>query len=285
MDQRWLRLFMPAAVKFAEDEKGEPLKPRFAQAGQSGMSYGTMQNDIAANQAANDGLRDILIHDSDGDGYPIIPRDRVDEILKAGAQPGISGKQFESRVPGGTRQVQDALARNPDMVNAQDAFNLMDRRSDVASAIGGAARNYNGPGELGENPNPRFIAKLGAWANRTGDLNAATEFLRTTPHVTEAAFDDYLRQTDYFKKSRETVEDWTNRLDRATAAGQRAYDNAPEPPEPQVNLLNSDAVAAMVPPGNEWTAGPVPENLLNANALPENLLNMSDYELLKWGLR
>ncbi|MHB1207257.1 MAG: hypothetical protein ACYCZX_16935, partial [Rhodospirillaceae bacterium] len=184
----------------------------------------------------------------------------------------IPETQFRQDVPGGIEQINAALTQYPGVVADLDTRTTTGTRSEVSNAIGGAMRNPNGPGELGDNPNPRFVAKLGGWANRSGNLDATTEFLRTTPSVTQAAFDDYLRGQKYFKDSKETVDDWTRRLDRAVPVGLKAYDEASAPPEPG-NLFNTKSFEADV-------AG---RNLLNSDVLSRNLLNTAEVGLRKAG--
>ncbi len=255
MDRRWLKYFMPAAVGFVEDEKGTFPAAHFAQKGNSGLSFGRMQNDILTNPDAEKTLRQILEKEN-------VPE--IDSIVRAGKILNVGPGDFERNVPGMTARVNAALTRNPDIVNDLDIRTTDGTRSEVSNALGGAARNPNGPGELGVNPNPRFLAKLAGWANRSGNLDATTEFLRTTPQVTEAAFDDYLRRQKYFRQGPETVEQWTGRLDRAVPVGLEAYNNAPPPPEPEVKLWNEETDAT----------GP----------MPENLFNMPQSERIKWGI-
>lgn len=270
MDQRWLRYFMPAAVSKAEDERQKPFEAGFAGTGNSGMSYGAMQNDIRTNPEAEETFRQIL-------GQHGIDPSRINQIVEAGKQRGITEDKFKQLVPGAIGQIKDALTQNPGMVGDQDASSAFWTRSKMANALGGANTNPNGPGELGENPNARLFAKVGGWLNRTGDKEAAAvrKFLHDTPNLTESAFDEWLKGRPYFQNNgSETVEGWTGRLDRAVPVGLEAYNNAPPPPQPEVRLWNS-----------ETDAGPVPGNLFNSNALPENLLNMPDHELRKWGIR
>jgi hypothetical protein len=90
------------------------------------------------------------------------------------------------------------------------------------------------------------------------------EFLHNTPDINETAFDEFLRGRSYFKNNpKETVEGWTNRLDRAVPVGQGAFNGAPKPPEPVVNLLNSASA----------TLAPSSGNMLNSDAWQENMLN------------
>lgn len=277
MDQRQLRAFLRGAVGFMEDEKNKPYEASFAP-GASGLSYGAMQHDVAGNSEARAVLLDMM---------GVKPGDpehkRFDDALQTG---GLNREEFNKQFPGVVDRVNEALAAHHDAVDARDDVVLDDVVTRVNTTFGAAARNPNGRGGLDpENPDWNLVARVGAWANRTKDSNDTNRFFRTNPSVTSDGYGGFLGdQTEFKKRSFDT---WANRVTNATRAGEATMQALPvlDPPDPQINLLNSDAVVAMVPAGNELTVGPVPENLLNSNAMPENLLNMPDYELRKWGLR
>jgi hypothetical protein len=154
---------MPAAVGHVEDETNKPLEVGFAELGRSGMSYGAMQNDITGNRGAANALENILAQENSG-----VAADDAKRILQVGTREGIARKQFEQEVPGGIAKVNAALARNPGLVADQDEASTFLLRTKVANALGGANTNPNGPGDLGDNPKARFVAKLSGWLNRTG---------------------------------------------------------------------------------------------------------------------
>jgi hypothetical protein len=59
MDRRYLKDFSPEAVIEMEGAKGDPYRAEFA-GGNSGLSFGRMQNDVAANRDASRTFYDTL---------------------------------------------------------------------------------------------------------------------------------------------------------------------------------------------------------------------------------
>lgn len=195
-----------------------PYSASFA-GGNSGLSFGNLQNDVANNPAAKAAFQNILTSTASTTG---LTSDQISSIMSVASQKGISGDDFGNFLP----QINQALQTGSAQVDVQDKAQAQNVFTMVQGAFSAAAANPNGPGELNPaSPNLQFVGELAEWGNRTGGLSQTDAYLRTAPSVSQASYEsNYLSQQKQFTAGTETFSQWQNRLNTANtyATGQAA---------------------------------------------------------------
>lgn len=294
MDRRYLPTFVPKVLRTMEGAGDNPYRPRFV-GGRSGMSFGLMQNDAAANPDAARTLQNVLNDTKSASGLSDAD---IAVAMRIATTPGATKEQLDAAIPGGSSKVEDALRAGSAAVDARD--------SAQEQAVLGYVNKALDAGGAGNEVDPWLVTDYASWGNRTGGLDETSKYAREHGVTTRQAYDQgYLSLQPEFTKR--PFAKLSARVDDATRGA--LMDIVPELRAPEVNLFNSqqarndvyDTVSAALrggvahagerdPEVRLWNSetdsmAPVPGNLLNSDALPDNLLNMSDYEMRKWGLR
>lgn len=264
--------FLEGATKFAENEKGDPSAVSFPPGEHAALSYGRMQNDIGGNPGARQTFYRALSRTQGDTGLD------QSEIIKAmilGSNPEIKEETFEKLMPGTLAKIRQGLALSPDAVAAQDDASAGEMLGKVDMVLAAARNRKDHGGELaGDDPNMRLLAKIGAWGNRNPHLNETAAFIRDTPQVTEAAFDEFMRKQRQFNHDinpkAENYDTWAGRIARATEVGRKA---AGVP----ANGFNSDP-SDVTAPG--WAEKP---SMFNSEGYRANMFNALEDELHRAG--
>lgn len=230
--EQYLKDFLRNSVGRMEGATNAPYDPVYA-GGNSGLSYGRMQNDVAANKDARAAFRGMLDNSKDATGLSDFD---IVRTMWGAMTPGATRERLNQDVPGGAAKVAQALDLNHGAVDARDSARLDEIAGIVDNTRNTIARTRNDPVLISD---PYLLTDLGAWANRSGNLNQTTDFLGRAPDVTRSTYDqDYLKNTDQFAKNGEDFGKWSGRVDDATknAMAETFPFLQPEPG----NLLNSD---------------------------------------------
>ena len=220
MDQNLLKVFVKAAVASLEGAGSDVYAASFA-GGSSGLSFGAMQNDVAKNSTAKTAFQNLLTATMKTTG---LSADDITKIVNLAATPGVSSSSFTAPQ---LNAINLALANSHVAVDAQDNIQLSVIMGYVNGALGAAASNPNGPGELGaSSTNLSFIAELADWGNRTGGLAGTNNFLSSASPVSKANYDaNYLSKQKQFTTGGESFSSWTTRVNAAEVAGESALIN------------------------------------------------------------
>lgn len=214
MDDAHLREYVKHSLHRMEGATGDPYTAKFAGAGNSGLSYGYLQNDVgigSKSPIARSYFTTILNTQVGVNG---VTQQDIDAIISnAFNSSSLSGPQLAI--------VNRALASNHSLVDQADNAQLTEVMGYVHRAIDSAGLNPNGPGELDAvGPNPALLTSLAHWGNQTGGLNEASSYLLSTSHVSLVDFtDNYLYQQKFFRENPNFQTEWPSRVAEATASG------------------------------------------------------------------
>lgn len=230
--EQYLKDLLRDSMGRMEGATDAPYRPVYAR-GNSGLSYGRMQNDVAANKNARAVFRGMLDNTKDATGLSDFD---IVRTMWGATTPGVAAQRLDQEAPDGAAKVAQALDLDHAAIEVRDSARLDEIAGAVDQARDDAAAARNDPTlAFG----PHLLTDLGAWYNRTGDLKATTGFLKSAPDVTRDIYDQsYLRSRAQFTKNRENFQNWSHRVDDATKNAMA--DTFPFlQPEPQ-NLLNTD---------------------------------------------
>lgn len=156
MDEKRLRDSLRAHVGFMETSDRDPNKANFAGIDTSGLTYGRMQNDTGSNDMARAALGAMLMME----GMTQEEWARLDPVL---ATKRLTKDDLESRYPGASGKINDALAANSEFVTNMDDNSLAHVVGEVKRVFG-AAKGRGGFNP--DNPNWTMVGEAGAWANQ-----------------------------------------------------------------------------------------------------------------------
>jgi hypothetical protein len=179
MDTSQLKAFVRNGV-FRMELEGKSPYQAFVSTGNSGVSFGAMQNDVGIGPQTNKSLARTA--------FETIMNLQVQShaLTQSAAQQLIAAAENN---PHGLTQTQlntisTALAAHRDIVDATDNANFAVAWSNLNGAMQAAAANPKGPGALNSvAPDPLLLVELAEWGNRTGGLSQSSNFLRTAPEV------------------------------------------------------------------------------------------------------
>jgi len=168
----WKRSVLKA-VRSVELGSHSAYKASFA-GGNSGLSFGSYQNDVAQNRNARDALRDILAKAQGPDGSPLLNGDEFNRAMNLASRPGITAQDFEREAPGLLRKTDQALGGDYGRATTDktDAAQETEVSGYIDQVQAAARRNPHGMGVF-DPDHPRSVqaaAMAAQWGNRTGGV-------------------------------------------------------------------------------------------------------------------
>ena len=168
-----LDIFIEDVVTIKEGARNARYEASFA-GGDSGLSFGAWQNDVAANSDAKTVFNDILLQFG-------LSKSDADTIVAKAATAGVDDTAFTHQE---LTTINDALssAVGQGLVNQRDADQRKNVIAGVNAVFDAAARNPNGPGVFDRNnPDPEAVALVANWINRTGNPTKILDFVEGKP--------------------------------------------------------------------------------------------------------
>ncbi|VVM48353.1 calcium-binding protein [Pseudomonas fluorescens] len=210
LDSQQLRDFLKKSVSSSEIGGSNPYVSSVS-TGQSGLSFGSLQNDVGNSSIAKTAFRGILNAEV---ALGALTQAQADSLYSKASQKIMLNVNE-------TALVDQALSAHRDLVDEADAKQLVLIEKYVNVALDAAANNPNGPGGLNRNAlDLQFVAELAMWGNRTGGLNATAEYLLTASEVSRTNYESlYLSNTAQFTTTNEDFGRWQERVDEATLSG------------------------------------------------------------------
>ncbi|TNC81502.1 MAG: hypothetical protein C9356_09235 [Oleiphilus sp.] len=209
--------------------------------GDSGLSYGELQSDVAANDLAEETFNDIL------KASGLFSDAEADELTKKAAKKGAQKSNFTSEE---LSRIDQALSspQGKQLINERDNEHYQEYLTkwiDKANQAGGS--NQNGKGVF-DPTHPDYLeaqAMIAAWANRTGEPDKLSEYLSggtvfvndgqtelTMPgEPTLEAIEEYLKNQTQFRDEDQggNGEDFDSWKDRIQDAIDHAKNETPNP--------------------------------------------------------
>lgn len=210
MEGSQLREFIKKSVSSSEIGTTSPYES-VQSTGNSGLSFGALQNDVGNSSSARAAFREILDAEV---ALGVLSQVKANSIYSKAAQ--------KIQLDDGERTLVDnALRAHKDIVDNADAKQLDVIEGYVNTAIEAAAANPNGAGSLDRNSlDLQFVAELAMWGNRTGGLNASAQYLKTADTVSRENYEtNYLSVQAQFTTNGEVFSRWQERVDEAALSG------------------------------------------------------------------
>jgi hypothetical protein len=170
-----LEQFIIGVVKKAEAQEGDRYKASFA-GGKSGLSFGALQNDVAANEKAEKTFEKILAHSG------LFSSEEIKEIMKSARKRGAKREDLAPFIDRIDRALSSEAGRR--VIDARDEDQkktlLGGMRTFLAAVWGEKGRR--GPGVF-DRPfsDPEFrqaVTLVAAWINRTGAPTKIIDFVK-----------------------------------------------------------------------------------------------------------
>ncbi|CBL45948.1 Hemolysin-type calcium-binding protein [gamma proteobacterium HdN1] len=168
-----LRFMMFSTFMMEDSSLSLAYRPSFA-GGNSGLSFGHFQHDVAANGDARATFESILEQSG------LFDDQEINDIVDLASTPGVRASDFTSSQ---LSRITQALSSNlgKQTVDQRDADYFNDTlRPWIESALNAANQNPNGPGVFSP-VNADYLtalSMLAAWVNRTGAPNLLSQYLR-----------------------------------------------------------------------------------------------------------
>lgn len=210
LDNQQLRDFIKKSVSSSEIGNTSPYVSVLS-TGNSGLSFGALQNDVGNNSIARTAFRKILDAEVD-----------LGALTSAQADSLYSKASQNFQLSSAERVLVDkALLAHTSLVDAADEQQLIIIERYVNLALDAASKNPNGPGSLDRNNlDLQFVAELAMWGNRTGGLSSTAQFLETATEVSRQNYElEYLSKQAQFTNTSEDFSRWQERVDEATLSG------------------------------------------------------------------
>ncbi|GJN52318.1 calcium-binding protein [Pseudomonas tohonis] len=207
LTQAELRDFIKKVVVSSEIGINSPYK-LIQSTGNSGLSFGGFQHDVANNDNARVVFRGIL-----------------DADVALGALTQAQANNIYTKASNGTaltsqekQQANNALWAHRNLVDQADSVQLDIVEGYINTAIEAAKINPNGSGGLSRDSlDLDFIAELAMWGNRTNGLNASSLYLKTSAEVSREDYEtNYLSSRAQFTSGGEDFARWQERVNEAT---------------------------------------------------------------------
>jgi len=207
-------------VRSMEGATGDPYSASFATAANSGLSYGLLQNDVAANPSARTTFQTILFDAG-------LSGPEVQRPVGMASTPGITRLAFSTNDLG---IIDSALQSQSALVDQQDNATSQLLLNSINLLLSNAALNPNGPGVLSTSaPDATALAMAGAWSNRTnGLLQMAAYFQNYSGQITNQAIQQYISAQKYFLPQLQgddgaSFVNWMTRINAAVASDALTY--------------------------------------------------------------
>lgn len=229
-----IKKFLFDSLSHMENSKTESEDPYKAKLsiGNSSLSFGRMQNDVANNPNIAQTTFNQIMDNSVGkiEGLTQEKADTIKELaaIKGGVRTEKQTKElrgyFEEYVNPALSSREDISAENPGvsnqtLVDQADAANFEIAYDKIQPVIDAAHKNPNGPGELNRKaPNPEFLTTLIEWGNQTsGKMTETAKYMRETENVSLKDYhDNYLLQQTFYLKNPKVANNIPDRVSAAT---------------------------------------------------------------------